>query len=124
MPGPSPDTTLSAPEFAGLTRADQRRRWLRGDRVAVEGYLARHPALGAQPEVVIDLVYHESLLREERGEAPRLEEYQRRFPLLADPLRRRFDLHRMLAESLLNPASRQEETASASRSRGLRASSS
>ncbi len=72
---------------------DQRRRWQQGDRVQAEAYLADHPELGAEADAVLDLVYHEVLLREEAGEAPRLEEYVARFPQHSVRLRRQFVVH-------------------------------
>src|SRR5579883_3175517 len=82
-------------------RAEQAERWRRGERVLVEAYLEREPALDADTEAVLDLVYSEALLREERGEHPTLEEYVRRFPQYEASLRRQFELHQALADSSL-----------------------
>src|SRR5262249_14392207 len=49
-----------------------------------------------------DLIWAEVLLREDLGERPALPEYQQRFPELAEPLYRQFDLHAALAGSLLS----------------------
>src|SRR5262249_41693064 len=48
---------------------------------------------------LLDLIYSEVLLREERGECPRLEEYLQRFPQHAPSLQRQFDLHQALADA-------------------------
>ncbi len=61
-PGASPHTAGTSPvellgpadglsgfELAGLARADQRRRWLRGEPVPAEVYLAALPRLAACP---------------------------------------------------------------------------
>ena len=65
---------------------DQAARWAAGDRVRVEDYLDRHPTLLAAPAAVLDLIYHELVLRERAGEKPAKEEYAARFPHLAgDP---------------------------------------
>jgi tetratricopeptide (TPR) repeat protein/tRNA A-37 threonylcarbamoyl transferase component Bud32 len=64
--------------------------------VLVEEYLARHPPLADDPEALLDLVYAEFVLREERGEAPTEEEYLRRFPRHAEQLRKQIGLHRAL----------------------------
>src|SRR5262249_611704 len=80
-------------------RAGQGERWSRGERVPVETYLEREPALQADPEALLDLIYSEVLLREERGECPRLEEYLQRFPQHAPSLQRQFDLHQALADA-------------------------
>jgi serine/threonine-protein kinase len=75
---------------------EQRRRWRQGERVHVETYLEQQPALVSAREIVLDLIYNEVLLREEDGERPRLEEYVRRFPLLADELALQFEVDRAL----------------------------
>jgi hypothetical protein len=75
---------------------DQRQRWQRGERVLVEAYLEQQPALRADPGRVLDLVYHEVLLREEQDEKPQLEEYLDRFPQFPSQLRLHFEVHRAL----------------------------
>jgi hypothetical protein len=75
---------------------EQRARWRGGERVPVEDYLERHPGLRDDPDGVLELLYGEILLREERGESPGLEEYQRRFPHLAAQLRDQFEVHQAL----------------------------
>src|SRR5690348_13342158 len=74
---------------------DFQRRWRRGDRVAVEAYLREHPA--AHDDALLDLIHTEVVLREERGEAPLLEEYLARFPQVAAALRELFERHRVAA---------------------------
>jgi hypothetical protein len=81
-----------------VLREDRRARWARGERVPAEEYLRRHPALRADPESVLQLVYDEVHLRQTLGEEPRLEEYARRFPELADELGPLFEVHRVLWE--------------------------
>ncbi len=93
--------TLPRPQLLALLRADQRRRWLRGQRVRVEDYRDGIPRLGDDPDALLDLIDNEHLLREERNEPAGLEEYQRRFPALADALARQFALHRAVAGSVL-----------------------
>ena len=75
---------------------DQSLRWRAGERPLVESYLAAHPELGDDGAGLLDLLNHEVLLREERGEAPRLTEYLGRFPHLAAPLRDLFEVHALL----------------------------
>src|SRR5262249_53181837 len=62
----------SRPEQPLLRRLadEQRRRWQQGERVLVEAYLHDYPQLTGDPEGVLDLVYHEVVLREEAGELP------------------------------------------------------
>jgi eukaryotic-like serine/threonine-protein kinase len=80
--------------LAAELRADQRARWLRGERVLAEEYLRRHPALAG--ETALEVVYGEFLLREELGEVPDPAEYERRFPEHADRLRQQLKLRRAL----------------------------
>src|SRR5262249_19305830 len=56
-----------------------------------------YPALGADPEAALELIYDEFLLREQRGESPALAEYQQRFPLYAARLRLQLLLHQAIA---------------------------
>jgi tetratricopeptide (TPR) repeat protein len=78
-------------------RADQHRRWRRGEHVPVEAYLRRVTALGDDAEALLDLIYSEVLLREEAGERPHAAEYVRRFPALEGSLRLQFELHGAVA---------------------------
>jgi WD40 repeat protein len=74
--------------------ADQRERWQSGEKVPAEAYRERFPELLAKDDDLLDLVYHEVLLREELGDLPGAEEYERRFPHLAAPLRMQLAFHR------------------------------
>jgi eukaryotic-like serine/threonine-protein kinase len=110
-PGPSPHPAgaslvdllghadgLSGFDLAGLARADQRRRWLRGEPVPAEAYLDALPRLAACPEAAVDLIYSEFVLCEELGQAAGPDEFLARFPAHAEALRRQFALHAALAE--------------------------
>ena len=46
-------------------QGDQRRRWARGERVLVEDYLKEFAEVLGDPDVLLDLIYHEVLGREE-----------------------------------------------------------
>jgi serine/threonine-protein kinase len=83
-----------------LLQAHQRRGWRRGERPLVETYLVQHPAIQADAETVLDLIYTEILSREEAGESPRLEEYVRRFPRLEPRLRRQFEVEQALGSGV------------------------
>jgi hypothetical protein len=94
VPAPEPplDPTATGPPDGGpgpLSAAlDELGRPGPGGRPArVEDLLARHPALADDPEAVLELVHHEAQLRRRQGEQPDPEEYARRFPALAGPLR-------------------------------------
>jgi predicted Ser/Thr protein kinase len=86
---------------------DQRGRWQRGERVPVESYLEALPA-PAPPDLVVDLVYGEFVLRQEAGEAPTVEEYLTRFPDRAADIRRQLGVHESLSGA--EPASASPET--------------
>jgi tetratricopeptide (TPR) repeat protein len=75
---------------------DQRERWRRGDSAFVEAYVERFPALEANPDGLLDLIYNEIVLREEKGERPRLDEYLRRFGRFEPQLRELFEVHEAL----------------------------
>jgi hypothetical protein len=79
-----------------LLLAAQRQSWQRGQRTPVEDYLRQQPAIQTDTEAVLDLIYHEVLLREQLGERPQLAEYQQRFPSLATQLQSQFELDRAL----------------------------
>jgi tetratricopeptide (TPR) repeat protein len=88
---------LTPAQLAAVLRADQRQRWLSGERIRVEVYLRRYPALAVDPDSVLDLIYGEFLLREQHGEQPTADEYRQRFPAHADTLQAQIDLHRAVA---------------------------
>jgi WD40 repeat protein/serine/threonine protein kinase len=92
------DQLRSAPRAAvsTLLRADQRKRWLRGERLLTETYLGQLPVIQDDHETAIDLIFGEIGLREEHGEDPKEEEYLRRFPHFETPLKRQFMLNRAL----------------------------
>ena len=58
---------------------DQRQRWSVGKPLAIEAYLKKQPALAANPESVLALVYNEFCLRKELGQQPKPAEYIDRF---------------------------------------------
>src|SRR5262245_18772831 len=84
---PLPPTEEVEPAPHLDSRADlqdeQRARWQRGERVLVEQLLSQHPTVKVDAEGLLELVYNEVLLREQRGECPRHEEYVDRFPQLS-----------------------------------------
>jgi tetratricopeptide (TPR) repeat protein len=70
--------------LAGRLAAEMAAAWRRGERPAVEAFLARAPALRGRPEVVLRLLCEEVGLRQEAGEAVRASELAGRFPDLRD----------------------------------------
>ncbi len=91
-----PPPPADPPNGADLLQS-QSECWLRGEPLPVEIYLQLYPALQADRELVLDLVCHEILLRQRRGERPQPEEYYRRFPDAAEDLRTQFDVQRALS---------------------------
>jgi serine/threonine protein kinase len=90
--GSQPDMTPEA-TLLGLVLKHQRETWRRGEPVSVETYLAQQPVLQADAQAILDLIYHEIVLREESGELPQLEEYRRRFPNLVPELEVQFEVN-------------------------------
>ena len=58
---------LPLAELVGELRAEERRRWLAGDRVPVEDLLDQNPRLLADAERALELVYGEVLLARGAG---------------------------------------------------------
>lgn len=69
-----------------------RQRWDNGERVLVEE-LTRFDKVKKHDEALLDLIYHEVLVREEHGESSSASAFIVRFPQQADALRRLFDVH-------------------------------
>jgi hypothetical protein len=86
---------LDAAELTDVLCTDQRQRWLHGQRPEAEAYIALHGSYYPDAEPAIDLVFGEFLMRRELGESPTLDEYYRRFPKLAEPLRLHVELDAM-----------------------------
>src|SRR5438874_2196902 len=70
--------------------------WRQGEPLSVEMYLQLYPKLRADRELVLDLICHEMLLRERRGDSLDAEEYLRRFPDFAEELRMQLDVRQAL----------------------------
>src|SRR5579864_1628121 len=103
---------LSPAQVAAVLRADQRLRWQAGERIPVENYLARFPAVQADRDAEEDLVYGEYLLREQLGERPEPDEFARRFPPHAAVLRDQILAHRAMAVGRTTAYASQSPTAS------------
>ncbi len=78
---------------------EQGELWKRGERVLVEDLLARNPALFDDPAAIVDLVYHEFLLRRELGESPAPADFIERFPEQSETLERQFAVEEVMGPS-------------------------
>lgn len=76
--------------------ADLIRRLRSDDEARAETYFESFPALAADAESAIELIYTEFATREELGRRPDTAEYLRRFPQWQTALERQFDIHRLL----------------------------
>lgn len=81
--GAAGNTSLLPPIMENL-----RQRWQENDPIYVESFLDSHPSLRTDPPSKWQLVAAEISLRQQRGDAPSMEEYLRRFPELAIDIKR------------------------------------
>jgi len=84
-------------EWLGLVRSDQSHRWRRGVGCTAEAYFKRLPELVADTEESLVVINGELILRAENGEVPALDDYQQRFPALADRIAVQFEVNRALS---------------------------
>lgn len=91
--------TLSPAHLADIFHVDQHHRWQRGERTVAESYLQSFPEVSADSDAVVDLIFHEYLIRERLGECPNSKEYADRFPLYADAVHQQIMFHRLLIDT-------------------------
>src|SRR5262249_48163260 len=85
-------------DVAAALLVDQRERWRCGERVPAETYLRLYPDLSADDEFVLEIIYGEFLLREERHEAADGESFLQRFPAHAQRLKQQVELHEAMKD--------------------------
>jgi hypothetical protein len=78
---------LRRPALIEMIKIDLERRWQRGQRVSLEGYLKALPELGPPDRLPADLLLAEYEARLHGGTPPDPAEFARRFPRQADELR-------------------------------------
>jgi serine/threonine protein kinase len=83
--------------LAALVKSDLRCRFARGQRPTVADYLERFPALRAQGDRALSLIYEEFCLLEEQGERPDLSEFCDRYPSWRDSLASQLQYHALLS---------------------------
>lgn len=76
-----------------MLAGELRSHWKSGKRVGVEQLGSAFEVVAKNEEQLLDLIYHEVLLREEFGEKPKLEDFTTRFPQHVDRLQRLFAVH-------------------------------
>jgi serine/threonine-protein kinase len=101
---------LKNEQLVEVLHVDQRERWHAGEPVPAETYLARYPAVAANAEMALDLIYGEFRFREDRGEEPRADEYLRRFPRYRTQLKDQFEFYRALAARQSSDSRRHQST--------------
>ena len=67
-----------------------------GERILVEDFVSELAGVIKDSDDILDLIYHEVLVREELGEKPGLDEYLGRFPRFVPQLRDQFEVHQAL----------------------------
>ena len=73
--------------------SELRARWQRGERIGIEVLGEAFDRITDDEEQLLDLLYHEVLIREEFGDDPDVEEFVARFPKIEARLRRQFEVH-------------------------------
>lgn len=86
--------------LADLVRIDQRHRWQRGEQPGAEDYLAAIPALAANAESALDVIFHEYLWQAEQDRNLDLDAFVARFKAFEYELRAQIALHWTMEESL------------------------
>lgn len=69
---------------------------LADEKNAVESVLDEHAAMADDDDLVVELIYNEYLIREERGDSPVVQEYVNRFPDHEGRIQRLFSIHATL----------------------------
>ena len=71
----------------------QHRSWADNEPISIENLLSDSVGLTQGSDAIVDLIYAEVLIREQRGEHPSKEDYVSRFPKLSDAIERQFQVH-------------------------------
>jgi serine/threonine protein kinase/tetratricopeptide (TPR) repeat protein len=81
-----------------MLAGELRSRWKSGKRVGVEQLGSAFESVAKNEEQLLDLIYHEVLIREEFGEKPKLVDFAARFPGHVERLQRLFAVHGALED--------------------------
>ncbi len=85
--------------LVALIKSDLRCRFERGQTADVAYYLDRFPDLHQADSRIISLIYEEFCLREEKGEAPDVEDFCARYPAWKDSLLSQLQYHHILSQA-------------------------
>lgn len=88
----------TATDLVERLAASLRARWRAGERISIERLGGVFPRVAEDSERLLDLIYHELLVREEFGERPTVEIFAARFPQLEDRIRRLLEIHRLVEQ--------------------------
>lgn len=84
-------------ELVERLAVELRQAWSIGRQLPVE-QLTDFPHASEDVDAVLDLIYHEVLVREQHGQRARLDDFLQRFPALEERLRRLFLVHQSIEE--------------------------
>lgn len=87
---------LPVDQLAEVVRIDQRQRWKAGEPVPAETIFRQFPELEDDPDVALDIIFSEFLLREKYGPQPEMDDFIGRFPMQTEILKGQIELHRAL----------------------------
>src|SRR5947207_15093216 len=83
-------------QWLDLARSDQSLRWRKGMGIDAESYFVQLPEIRTDIEEALVLISGEVKLRREVGQAPTIDEYQRRFPEFAHDIALQFSVLQIL----------------------------
>jgi serine/threonine-protein kinase len=101
---------LKNEQLVEVLHVDQRERWHAGEPVPAETYLARYPAVAANVEMALDLIYGEFRFRRDVGEDPCVADYLQRFPQYRALLEEQFRFYHALVNPFSTPQPLRDET--------------
>src|SRR5262249_44032240 len=91
--------SVTASDLAVRRACDELSRRLRsGLACEAEDFLAADPAIGTDPDAVLELLYTEFIVREQLGEQPRPQEWLDRFPQWRTELTQLFEVHTLVEQ--------------------------
>ncbi len=98
-PRPSSETTAAIPWDQQLAEilARQEHDWAHGMHTSVDDLARGFQGACERGELLLELIHNEIVLREQAGESPTIEDYQRRFPELAETLRLQWEMDQLIA---------------------------